>query len=326
METKEIGGYIEFEHFHGREYHENALPLNSGRHCVEYLVLAKGIRKILLPFYMCSSVRDICDRLGVETGFYHTGIDFRLIIDDKAPDDGEWIYIVNYYGQLDNEYLAGLKEKHTNIIVDNAQAFFQMPVAGVDTLYTCRKFFGVADGGYLYTDTLLEDGIETDQSYKRMEFLLGRFERGADEFYSLYVENNESFEGVPLRKMSRLTANIMRGIDYGHVEKTRTENFRYLDERLGQVNRLKLNNTEGAFMYPFYIKGGNELRKELQRGKIYIPTLWPDAFEVCGRDDMEYDMAENILPLPVDQRYGREEMDYLAGRILEMIGGGHGKL
>lgn len=28
-----------------------------------------------------------------------------------------------------------------------------MPVENVDTLYICRKFFGVADGAFLYTDS-----------------------------------------------------------------------------------------------------------------------------------------------------------------------------
>ena len=37
---KEIGGYIEFEYFHGKEYHENAIKLNCGRNCLAYLIEA----------------------------------------------------------------------------------------------------------------------------------------------------------------------------------------------------------------------------------------------------------------------------------------------
>jgi hypothetical protein len=30
---------------------------------------------------------------------------------------------------------------------------------------------------------------------------------------------------------------------------------------------------------------------------------------------LEYDMAKNILPLPVDQRYGKEDMGYMLEEI-----------
>ena len=62
------------------------------------------------------------------------------------------------------------------------KAFYQYPVNGVDTLYTCRKYFGVPDGGYLYTDTKLNDDLEIDISYERMEYILGRYEVSAEMF------------------------------------------------------------------------------------------------------------------------------------------------
>ena len=44
---KEIGGYIEFESYHGTLFHEGALGLNCGRNCLAYLIEACGIdRKV----------------------------------------------------------------------------------------------------------------------------------------------------------------------------------------------------------------------------------------------------------------------------------------
>lgn len=104
-----------------------------------------------------------------------------------------------------------MKVQYDRIIVDNAQSYFQMPVEGVDTLYTCRKYFGVADGAFLCTDTQLERPLEQDESYERMHFLLGRFERSASEFYSEYVANDGFFDNESLKRMSRLTKNLLRG-------------------------------------------------------------------------------------------------------------------
>ena len=137
---KEYGGYIEFERFHGKEYHENAIALNSGRHCVEYLIRAKDIHKLWLPFFMCDSVKKICDRLNVIVSYYHTDIHF-LPQCDKYFEGDEYIYIVNYYGQLSNETIKKFKKEYGNIIIDNLQDFLQRTVEKTDTFYYCRKFF-----------------------------------------------------------------------------------------------------------------------------------------------------------------------------------------
>ena len=156
---------------------------------------------------------------------------------------------------------------------------------------------------------------EQDESFGRMHFLLGRYERSASEFYAEYVENNHFFRNQPIKTMSKLTENLLHGIDYEEVRKRRTQNFSYLHEKLYYVNMLNLSLPDGAFMYPLYIENGAELRKQLQTKKIFIPTLWPAVFNLCGEDELEYDMAKNILPIPVDQRYGIEEMEYIINEI-----------
>ncbi len=313
---KEIGGYIEHDTYNLPMLHENAVKLNCGRNALAYLIETKNIKRIFMPKFMCDSFNAILEKYGVEVELYSIDLDFKPIITELNTND--WLYVVNFYGQLSNDYLASLKSNHNNLIVDNAQAYFQMPVDGIDTLYTCRKFFGVADGAILYTDKQLGQELEIDESYKRMNFLLGRFERTASEFYSEYVANNEMFANEPIKHMSKLTENLLHGIDYDFVKHRRTENFSYLHDKLKNINKLNLRIPEGAFMYPLYVENGAQIRRSLQKDKIYIPTLWPNVLNSCGKNELEYDFAENILPLPVDQRYGIGEMQFLINRILNM--------
>lgn len=72
-------------------------------------------------------------------------------------------------------------------------------------------------------------------------------------------------------------------------------------------------------MYPFMIQNGAMIRKKLQQEKIYIPTLWPSVKEWCSADMLEYKYAENILPLPIDQRYGEKDMTYMVNSIQKSI-------
>ena len=124
------------------------------------------------------------------------------------------------------------KQKYGRIILDNTHAFFQKPLDGVDTIYSCRKFFGVPDGAYLSTDTVLNEELEIDVSKDRMVHILGRFEGNASDYYNDFKENDASFKLEPLKYMSKLTRNILGAIDYEKVKRTRNENYAYLADRL----------------------------------------------------------------------------------------------
>ena len=314
---KEIGGYLELDNYSMPIIHKNAIALNLGRNCLAYIIKTKNIRKIYVPKFLCSSVSDVCLNNNTEVSFYN--IDISFLPTDLIVCENEWVYVVNYYGQLNNDKLDLLKRKYENIIVDNVQAYFQKPLPDTDTIYTCRKFFGVPDGAFLYTDRKYEKQLETDLSIDRMTCILGRYEANASEYYNNYTNNEELYNELPMRYMSKLTTNLLHAIDYDFVKQRRTDNFAFLHERFKGINKLDLIVPEGAFMYPLYIENGAEIRKKLQAEKIYIPTLWPDVFELCDENDSEYDMAKNILPLPVDQRYDLEDMKYVTGTIEALI-------
>ena len=312
---KEIGGYLELETYEGSLFHDQALALNSGRKCLEYLIQAKGIKKIHLPRFCCHSVWDECEKYGVEMIFYNIDQDF-LPVFDKDLEEDEWLYLVNFYGQVSRDKIAEYKKKYPKLIVDNTMAYFQLPVKGVDTLYSCRKFVGTSDGGFLYTDqTDLYENLKRDQSFDHMGFVLGRFERAASEFYRESSDNHERFTSESLMKMSRLTENLLRPVNYSRIDANRRNNFAYLHDRLGSKNKLSLVVPEGPYMYPFYTPYASSLRSALQKEKIYLSLFWSDVFEMCSEDSLEYDYAQNILPIPVDQRYTTEDMNDIVERI-----------
>ena len=309
----EIGGYIEFETYAGRMLHGDGILLNCGRNALAYLIEVNHITDICMPAFMCDSCDAVLAAYGVRVRYY--SIDEAFHVPDIVLREGEWLYAVNYYGQLSRDYIKALKGKYVRLILDNAQAYFCDPIEGIETIYTCRKFFGVADGAILYSSRKIERPLEQDVSFNRMEYLLGRFEISASQFYEKYVENNRLFGQEKIKRMSKLTENLLRGIDYDAVSRKRTDNFLYLHDRLKTQNRLSVKPVDGAFMYPFYVENGERIRKRLQEQKIYIPILWPAVFDRCTEDDLEFRLARDILPLPVDQRYGREEMDVLINAL-----------
>ena len=314
---KEIGGYIELDKYNLPMLHEGAIGLNCGRNALAYLLRARNIKRLWIPKYICDSVTEVCEREQVACSFYSIRLDF-LPSRDIQLGTGEWLYFVNYYSQFDNVFVERFVKKYKRVIVDNAHSYFQMPVPDVDTLYTCRKYFGVADGAFLYTNAVLNEELPKDESFGRMNFLLGRFEHTASEFYSEYVSNNARFKNEPIKIMSKLTYNLLHGIDYKANERIRKNNFEYLHEKLRHLNHLRISN--GTFVYPLLIDNGAEIRKKLKEIKIYVPTLWTSVFSIAEKKDLEYKLSENILPLPIDQRYTIEDMAYMIEAIKRILG------
>ena len=304
---KEIGGYFGLESHlnNGGEYHADLVALNTARNAIVYLAKAKRIEKLYIPFLLCDSVSLVCDREGIPYEYYHTDKSFQPIFDKKLGN-GEYLYVVNLYGQLANERIVELQRQYKRVIADNIHAFFQKPVEGIDTIYSCRKFFGVPDGAYLATDCILNENLPLDNSDDRTRHIYGRVKDGATAHYAEFKANDASFKQLPLMQMSELTHKMLSEIDYEAIRTIREENYAFLHQQLGNKNRLNLRLPEGPYAYPFYCENGMEVKKKLAEKKIYVATLWPNVLEIGG--EVERDYAENILPLPCDQRYGIEEM------------------
>ena len=312
-----IGGYFSLELPHYEEYHKDAIRLNTGRNCLEYILSARGYKKVYIPYYTCDVVLEPFKKLDVPYEYYH--IDIHLEICDRFTlKEGEALLYTNYYG-LKQRYVEQLAAKVGNcLIVDNTQAFYAKPVAGIDTFYTCRKFFGVPDGAYLYTDKLLDVEFEQDLSYERMVSLTKRIDISPEAGYQDFHNISKSLVGQPIKRMSKLTQRIMQGIDYEAVAERRRANYLMLQEALGKENNIELPLEGDAvpMVYPYFVPV-NGLREKLIENKIFVARYWPNVLELTLPDDIDYLMAYQMQPLPIDHRYGEEEMRHILSIILE---------
>ena len=310
-----IGGYFSLELPQREEYHKHAIRLNTGRNCLEYILRARGYKKVFVPYYTCEAVMEPINKLGVPYEFYHIDIHFE-IRGRYTLKEGEALLYTNYFG-LKQRYVEQLAEKVGNrLIVDNTQAFYAKHIEGIDTFYTCRKFFGVADGAYIYTDALLEEDFEQDESYSRMVHSLKRIDQSAEQGFKDYQRVEEGLDNQPIRSMSKLTQRIMQSIDYEDAAKKRRENYQYLQKDLGGKNNIELPLDENAvpMVYPF-LAPIKRIRERLIENKVFVARYWPNVLEWTTEKDIEYLLAFQMQPLPIDQRYGERELN----RIIKLI-------
>lgn len=306
---KEIGGFFELELNNLGEYHKDAIRLNTGRNCLEYILQANNYTKIFIPYFICEVILEPLKKCNIEYEFYQINKDFNPIFDYSCLTSQDSFLYVNYFGLKQNT-IIDLSDKIENLIVDNTQAFFAKPINNVHTFYSPRKFFGVADGAYLYTDNTLDETFQKDKSYERMSHLLKRIDQNSNLAYTDFRDNSAELVNSEIKVMSNITKSILCSIDYKIIKKIREQNFIYIHESLGNINLLdiSLKNLNAPMVYPLMVKD-NTLRHKLIKNKIYIAQYWPNVLKWCNEEQLEYDLSNLVIPIPIDQRYGKYEMN-----------------
>lgn len=320
---KAIGGYFELADYEeGCVFpHNDGILLNTGRNALDYILRSIGeVKHIYLPYYTCEVVLEPINKLHIPYAYYHINQQFE-IVDDIHPQEGEYIIANNYFG-IKDAYIQQLAERYgDHLIVDCAQAFFAKPISGVKAFYSTRKYVGVADGGVAYLGNLPNDRVEINEierSDDHDSHLLKRKQFGAEAGFADYQANEKKLDNQPIRLMSANTKWILDHIDYDKVIARRRENFQYLHDSLAEKNQLQLPAFDTfvcPMVYPYMEKSDRNIRKLLIDNKVFVAKYWPNVFVWCKPDDWEYQLAERTVFIPIDQRYGVEDMK----RIIDTI-------
>ena len=301
-----IGGYFELELRHHKGFmHDDGILLNTGRNALEYVLRSlPDVNHLWVPIYTCSAVLEPIEKLGIQYSFYHIGQDFELK-ESLSLQCGEYLIFTNYFG-IKDDYVRSLAETYGDrLIVDNAQAWYADPIPGVSTIYSPRKFVGVPDGGIAYcpfsTDISL---FELDQSYERCLHLLKRLDLNAEDGYFDFKTNEDRLVGQPIRRMSSLTRALLSSIDFEMIKDIRRRNFNFCNNLLAENNQLALPDRDSyqcPMVYPYWTDD-EMTRNKLLNEKVYTATYWPNIKEWTNRGELEYQLMDRLVSLPIDQR------------------------
>lgn len=324
-----------------------------------------GLKRCLLPAYMCDSVFFPFEHAGWELHFYHLDRKMEADVDELNKLIGQirptLIFIHPYYGvdtwKSSRPFFREWRKQGICIMEDVTQSYY-LENAGMEADYcvgSLRKWYAVPDGGFVALDEELPgDELALDEEFARKkekllqdkwEYLHGQMEHEKRQALKAeYLRKNRETESwldehTRINAMSEDTAYILSGINEKECESRRKENSRYLHEHLGGRTQIvpvfdrecAAEKTEGALgdklsggsvwdaaplYYPVYAKDRDDLQKYLALRGVYAPTLWPVGTEnedVLSQEERY--IYEHILALPIDQRYGTQEMK----RVVEVL-------
>ena len=315
--TGAIGGYFELELSKGGHFHKGAIRLNTARNCFEYVLRARNYSKVFIPYYTCEVMLEPIQKLGLDYEFYPINEALEPKDLPKLGENEAFVY-TNYFGLKQDCLKRLVLEFGKQLIVDNAQAFYARPFEGIDTFYSARKFFGVPDGSYLYTDKPLQLELGQDVSYERMSHLLKRIDLGAEGGFQDFRMNDNALCHQAIKRMSKLTEAILAGIDHEEAKKKRRENYLQLEEALKHKNQLHLEmDAESVpLVYP-YLSDDNALKQKLIENKVFVATYWPNVREWTTEAMLERKLTDHLIPIPCDQRYDNHAINQIITIINE---------
>lgn len=306
--NKAIGGYFELELNKHDFFHSNGILLNTGRNAFEHILKTIKPKRILLPFYICDVLLEPINKLKIKHEYYSIDENLEAIFSNTILKTDLFLY-VNYFG-LKDKYIQKLSKTIDNLVIDNSQALFSEPLKDINTFYSFRKFVGVTDGAAVYPNNKIVKLPLNDFSFNRINYLAKRFELDAENGYQDFTIVENSLSHQPIKQISKLTLGLLNNINFKFIKRTRNQNFLFLHKHLEYINEFKINKASinGPMVYPLLLKNGSKLRNILLKNRIFVATYWQSVNNIAPLKSFEVYLSNNLLPLPIDQRYSINEM------------------
>ena len=298
-----------------------ALHYQSARAAFLALLTNELPAAVWLPEYICHEMVETVRAADIVVKFYPNLDEFT--VPDLKLDTSEWLVCVNYFGTHGKsvaDALARLPARQ--IVVDHAHAYFSPPAASLATIYSPRKFFGVPDGGHLVTTANVSPPLVQDEgSQGRSQHLYMRATVGPENGYGAYQAAERSLIGLTPMRMSDQTETRLSQLDMTAMALTRRRNFDCLQSLIGDRYPAHKNMAPDDVPLCYPIRNGSvRLREFLISKRVYVANYWPQLQYLHGAASPAVSIARSLVPLPIDHRYGLEEIARLASILASYRG------
>jgi len=305
--------------------------LNTGRSALSVALRSlrkiHGCNRIWIPTFVCPCIRETCLRNSFSIEYY--SLDRNLNILPGALDGagtGDAFLWVHYFGFFSTYPVERLLDRGVWIVEDAVQSALTGGVGknGNFVFQSLRKFTPLPDGAYLGSDFPLEDKLESVDS----EFIALRLkgkklkaEQAPDREYLELFERSEALLDADYfpRSMSAVSKGMLKTQNLSQIIEKRRGNYLHLSQFLNSSGPIRplfssLPDSAAPLGLPVVLEQSqrNRVRSFLAGNGIYCAIHWllaPGAPQLPG-DEASW-LSERILTLPIDQRYSRDDMEYI---------------
>lgn len=328
----------------------------TGRAAIGWLVEALGMGpgdRALLPAYVCDAAVDAFRVRRVATDFYRVGLDLRPDGTDAAAritQATRVLMVVHYFGYpLDRESLEAMPAGPG---LTRLEDWVQGPLSdgawsgdwfGEYRVLSFHKVVGVPDSGLLVRRPGVSSPGNPESwpplrapraaffgrrlAAKTLKAIAVRLAGGAPRplYRPLFDAAEREADGGVLARMSGVSRRILEGLPVREIVARRRDNARRLGESVGRipgVTRMLADPPEGVcpLGVPIRVARRDAVLGGLVARRVYAAVHWrlPAGVDAAAYPEAARLAAEEIT-LPVDQRYGADEMDYVARALADAM-------
>lgn len=298
--------------------------------CALWRILdARRPRRLWLPSYLCDTLLESARMSGTEVRFFPmTGSllpDGKRWLSEVEPSDA--VLMIDYFGFLAPEvWWQVIRSTGCLSIEDASQALLTDGVGRFSdyVLYSPRKFIGVPDGGMLVSCTRTAALAPTALRAAPADGWLASFEAtwlrreqdrgGVSGPWFERFRAGEAAQPCGPYAMSDLSRRVLeRGWDLRAVTAARRRNYRRLCASLLPWALFpELPPGVAPIGFPVRLSNRDAVRTALIDERIFPPVHWPIRGAVPDKFVRSHRLANELMTLPCDQRYGLADMDRMA--------------
>lgn len=290
----------------------------------------------LLPSYLCPSLLIPFEKLKIRVRFYKVNPDLRINTSDllgKTDKNTRAVLFINYFGSIpdrkEQDALNVLKRNGLIPIEDMVQNLFSEKIIGNYAFNSLRKFFPV-DGSVIIADNPINPANGSvfnkyfwfkskGQFLRYLHIIYGA--RTTRKFLKSFEIAEEHYHVEEQCGFNPYFRYLLSKLDFTGIIQTRMNNFNLLFDKFRNISLYQNPEVRTATVgFPVILKERDRIRQKLKAKNIYCPVHWKLPGHVDRNDFPEsHELAGNIMTIPVNQRIGNPEMQYLIKNLEDLL-------
>lgn len=307
-----------------------------------------GLKIAVVPSFTCETVIQPFLEFGYSLKPYdinaELGIDkqefLRFIKQSKAS-----VLIIHRYFGLDTMkdmegVIQEIRDLGICIIEDRTQCLYSdIKTLNADFFVaSMRKWNGIPDGGFLVCKDGRIEGkpldvdkelelAKIDAGYAKYNYLFKHIGEKRD-FLEKFRKAEDILDKQAGRyKISPFSYAMQANFDIGGLKQKRRNNYLTLIYTLSKVKGIEiifngLPDEAVPLYFPIMVKRRRDIQRRLCERGIYAPIIWPKSDLLPNVSDNANRLYRDMLCIPIDQRYGEDDMNRIADALTEVNGYG----
>lgn len=298
--------------------------------------------EVLLPEFICESVWKAFEKHKIV--FYKINEDFTIDADDlrqKMKPETQIVFLMHYFGMVQpihvlREIRKISDENHCVIVEDTTHSIFSKTCTiGDYAICSIRKWMPVPKCGALYcaddklhlnNETKYKMDWDNERAYGMiLKELFLKHGLDCNSFYrKMFAECENRLDlQTDILLLSDFSRYLLSCFDIENLIFARKKNYNILKEELaptGIMPAIDLKEEEVPLVFPIRIPKRDYFREYLMDNQIYCAVHWKfDGFQGQMRPGAKIN-GDEMISLPIDQRYGEEHIRFMAG-VIKKYGG-----